>query len=330
MIAVTGGTGHLGNVLVRRLVEAGEKVKVLVAPFEDIRPLEGLNVEIMKGDVRDRNLIDEFCRGTKTVFHLAAVISIFGKKNLVYDVNVNGTKNVVESCLKHHSRLVYVSSVHAFAELPKGSLVDETVPIDPEKVTGSYAKSKAIATNLVLEATKKGLDAVVICPTGIIGPYDWRVSEMGNLLLLHLSGRLKIAVEGSFDFVDVRDVAHALLVASEKAKCGEIFIIAGTQITVRALVQMLDRIEPRCSVKLFLPTWLAYPVSCFTTLGRLFGRKVPFTPYAVFTLSRNYIYSHSKAAKELGYTPRPIEDSLRDAIMWFKSSFTPRVAHNAI
>lgn len=332
MIAVTGGTGHLGNVLVRRLIENGEKVRVLVAPFEDTKPLEGLNVEIMRGDVRDRNLIDEFCRGTKTVFHLAAVISIFGKKNLVYDVNVNGTKNVVESCLKYRSRLVYVSSVHAFAELPKGSFIDETVPIDPKRVTGAYAKSKAIATNLVLEATKRGLDAVVACPTGIVGPYDWRVSEMGNLLLLHLSGRLRISVEGGFDFVDVRDVADALMIASKKAKSSEIYIIGGTYITVRALIQLLDKIEPKHSVKLFLPVWLAYVVSCFTAIGRFLDKKIPFTPYAVFTLSRNYFYSHTKASRDLNYLPRPIEDSLKDALSWFKSSFklTPKTIPNAI
>lgn len=332
MIAVTGGTGHLGNVLVRRLVEAGEKVKVLVAPFEDTKPLEGLSVVITKGDVRDRNLIDEFCRGAKTVFHLAAVISIFGKKNLAYEVNVNGTKNVIESCLKYRSRLIYVSSVHAFAELPKGSFIDETVPIDPKRVTGAYAKSKAIATNLVLEATKKGLDAVVACPTGIVGPYDWRVSEMGNLLLLHLSGGLRVAVEGGFDFVDVRDVADALMIASKKAKSGEVYIIGGTYITVRALIQLLDRIEPKHSVKLFLPIWLAYIVSCFTAVRRLSGKKIPFTPYAVFTLSRNYFYSHAKASRDLNYVSRPIEDSLKDALSWFKSSFklTPKNIPNTI
>lgn len=322
MIVVTGATGHLGNVLVRKLIAMGERVRALVAPFEDTKPLEGLNVEIFKGDVRDSKVVDTLCEGAKVVFHLAAVISIFGKKRLVYDVNINGTKNVIEACLKNGARLVYVSSVHAFTELPKGSLIDESVPIDPKRVTGSYAKSKAIATNSVFEATKRGLDAVVICPTGIVGPYDWRVSEMGNLIMLHLRGRLKIAVEGSFDFVDVRDVAAALITASKKAKSGEIYIVGGTHITVKALVQLLCKIEPKRSVRIFLPTWLAYIVASFTSLANLFGKKNIFTPYAVYTLSRNYVYSHTKASKELGYTPRPIEDSLRDALEWFKSSYS--------
>ncbi|MGB9789601.1 NAD-dependent epimerase/dehydratase family protein [Thermotoga caldifontis] len=320
MIVVTGATGHLGNVLVRRLLQMNEKVRVLVAPSEDVKPIEGLNVEIFRADVRDSKAVERLCEGAQTVFHLAAVISIFGKKRLVYDVNVNGTKNIVEACLKNSTRLVYVSSVHAFAELSKGSLIDESVPIDPSRVTGCYAKSKAIATNLVLDAAKRGLDAVVVCPTGIIGPYDWRVSEMGNLFLLHLKGRLKVAVEGGFDFVDVRDVVEALVLAWKKAKSGEIFIVGGTHVTVKALIQMLQKIEPKRSVKIFLPIWLAYVVSAFTSLGHLFGRKVIFTPYAVYTLSRNYVYSHTKASKELGYTPRPIEDSLKDTIEWLKSS----------
>jgi len=332
MIAVTGATGHLGNVLVRKLISMGEEVRALVAPFEDTKPLEGLNVEIFKGDIRDRQTIERFCEGARTVFHLAAVISIFGRRKLVHDVNVNGTRNIVEACLKNNSKLVYVSSVHAFAELSKGSLIDETVPIDPAKVTGCYAKSKAIATNLVLEATKRGLDAVVICPTGMIGPYDWRISEMGNLLLLHLRGNLKVAVEGSFDFVDVRDVADALVSASKIAKSGEIYIVGGTHITVKALIQTLDKIEPKRSAKMFLPIWLAYIVSSFTSLAQLFGRKSIFTPYAVYTLSRNYVYSHTKASKELGYAPRPIEDSLKDALEWFRQAFhfESRTAMNTV
>lgn len=322
MILVTGATGHLGNVLVRLLISNQLKIRAMVAPFEDTRPLEGLNVEIVRGDIRDTEFVESACKGVEYVYHLAAVISILGKRKSLYDVNVGGTQNVIQSCMKNKvQRLIYVSSIHAFSEPKCGSLIDESVPIDPSRTVGDYARSKAIATLEVLKATKQGLDAVVVCPTGVVGPYDWRVSEMGNLLLLHSKNLLKVGVDGSFDFVDVRDVASLLTEACKRAKSGELFIASGEYITIRAFVQILSRIRPARSVNIFLPSYVAYPISLFTSLHYLLRKKKPLlTPYSVHTLSRNYVYSSQKAKKELGYNPRPLYDSLRDALKWFEEN----------
>ncbi|HOJ88183.1 MAG TPA: NAD-dependent epimerase/dehydratase family protein [Pseudothermotoga sp.] len=322
MILVTGSTGHLGNVLVRLLVASGQKVKAMVAPFEDAVPLEGLPVEVVRGDIRDQKFVEDSCKGVETVYHLAAVISILGKKKVVYDVNVGGTENVIYACKKNNvHRLVYVSSIHALCELKPGSLVDESVCIDPNKTVGDYAKSKAIATLEILKSAKQGLNAIVVCPTGIVGPYDWRVSEMGNLLLLYSRNLLKVGVEGSFDFVDVRDVANLLIQACGKASSGELFIASGQYTTIRAFIQMLQRIRPHRSVNVFLPRYVAYPVSLITSAYYLMKKKKPLlTPYSIHTLTRNYVYSHQKATIQLGYNPRPLVDSLRDAMQWFEDN----------
>ncbi|AEH50511.1 SDR family oxidoreductase [Pseudothermotoga thermarum] len=319
MILVTGATGHLGNVLVRLLVVSNKKVRVLVLPNEDLKPLEDLNVEIVRGDVRDFEAVNKACKNVEVVYHLAAVISIFGKSKLVYEVNVEGTKNVLRACMKNRvSRMLYVSSVHAFAELAKGSLIDENVPIDPKLVTGHYAKSKAMATQEVLKAVKEGFDAVLIFPTGIIGPYDWRLSEMGSLIVYFCGGMLKLAVGGGFDFVDVRDVAKAMILALEKADRGEKFILSGEYVTIRALIEMLERIVGKKPRVIFLPNWTAYLVAMAAIpYYKLKNQKPLLTFYSVFALSRGYIYSNQKARQKLDFSPMPVFESLKDAVDWF-------------
>ncbi len=322
MILVTGATGHLGNVLVRLLVASNQNVRAMVAPFEDTVPLEGLPVQIVRGDIRDYDFVRDASKDVEVVYHLAAVISILGRRKIVYDVNVTGTENVIRACTENKvHRLVYVSSIHAFCEPKVGSLIDESTPIDPQKTSGDYAKSKAIATLKVLESVKKGLDAVVVCPTGVVGPYDWRVSEMGNLLLLHSKNLLRVGICGSFDFVDVRDVADLLIKACNRAEKGELFIASGHYTTIRAFVQMLQKIRPSRSVNLFLPSYIAYPISLVASAYYLLKKKKPLlTPYSVHTLTRNYVYSHQKATEKLGYNPRPLFESLKDALQWFEDN----------
>jgi len=320
MILVTGATGHIGNVLVRSLLKKGYSVRAMVAPREDTLPLQNLDVEIVRGDIRDSEFVLNSCRNVEAVFHLAGVISILPtKKRLVYEVNVNGTNNVLRACERLRTcKLIYTSSIHAFAEPEPGATLDESTPIDPTKTSGIYGKSKAIATLNVLKAIKGGLNAVICCPTGVIGPYDFRISEMGNLILKYMQGKMKIAVDGCFDFVDVRDVASGLIEMFEKAPPGELFILSGHSITIRQLMELLHTITKQQRVKIFLKPALAYALSLLTSLYySLSKKKALFTPYSVHTLTRYYRYSHRKASHMLGYEPRPIVESLKDSISWF-------------
>jgi dihydroflavonol-4-reductase len=181
MWLVTGATGHIGNVLVRELLARGEKVRALILPNESREPLKGLSVEVVEGDVLDLDAVFESLRGVKGIFHLAGIISIMpGSNPTVRQVNVEGTKNILKAAKEKRIRkLVYTSSIHAIRRVETG-VVDECVPYDAENPYGEYDRSKAEATLEVLNAARSGLDATVVCPTGVIGPYDFRGSMMAT------------------------------------------------------------------------------------------------------------------------------------------------------
>ncbi len=323
MVVVTGATGHIGNVLVRELLLRGEKVRVVIPPFEDASCLDGLKVEIVEGDVcHIDSFIQAFERGD-VVYHLAGIISILsGKSEPLYQVNVEGTRNVIESCFKTKvQRLVYTSSIHAIKEPPHGIVIDETFPFDPDNVLGDYAKSKAQATLEVLNGVKQGLNAVIVCPTGVIGPYDYKISEMGQLIMDFTQRKLKAYVDGAYDFADVRDVATGLILACEKGCSGESYILSGEQITVRDLLLMLQEITGVKAPSLKIPAWLARTVGKIAPLYyRLTNTKPLFTTYSINVLASNSQISSAKARRELGYSTRPVKESVTDAVAWFREN----------
>ncbi len=323
MIVVTGATGHIGNVLVRELVTRGEEVRVLIPPAEDTAPLDGLPVEIVKGDVRRLDSLVHAFRGSDIVYHLAATITILSRKSrLLHEVNVMGTRNVVEACLKSSvRRLVYTSSIHAIAEPPHGTVIDETFPFDPKRTMGEYARSKAQSTLEVIEGVKRGLDAVIICPTGVIGPYDCRPSEMGQLMIDFAKRRLKAYIDGAYDFVDVRDVVNGHILASEKGHTGENYILSGEQITVHGLLTVLEELTGVKAPTFKVPASLARIIAPLTPIYYSLTRTQPlFTSYAVYVLASNSLTSHDKASRELGYSHRSSKESIVDAINWFKEN----------
>ena len=324
MILVTGATGHLGNVLVRKLVESEESVRVFVHPKDDLTPIEDLDVEIVWGDIRNLEDVENACERVDTVFHLAGIISILPWRNkLVEEVNVKGVENVLKAVKKHKvNRLIYTSSVHAFMEPEPGSLITEETPIDPRRTKGAYGKSKALATLKVMDAAKAGLDAVVVCPTGIIGPYDFKLSEMGRFFLNFLTSKLKYGVSGSFDFVDVRDVADGLIKAWKHGKSGQFYILGNRNVSIEEFLKILSELTGKKQSIKILGKNSAYIISFLLTIFQyIFGKKPIFTPYSVHTLTRNYTFSHAKACKELGYNPRPIENTIRDTLNWLMEFF---------
>ncbi len=320
MIVVTGATGHIGNVLVRRLVEEGVSVRAVVPPFEDASPIEGLPVEIVPGDVRDVGSLVMAFQGADAVFHLAGMISILpGIDERLYQVNVEGTRNVIEACFRTGvKRLVYVSSIHALREPPKGTIIDESAPFDPDNVLGYYARTKAMATLEVLEAVEEGLNAVVVCPTGVIGPYDYKLSEMGTMILRFLKRKLGAYVDGAYDFVDVRDVADGIILAYRYGRRGQSYILSGERITVREMLSVLEEASGVKAPSFRLPTWLSRLAGKIAVLyHRLSGATPLFTDYSIKVLSSNSEVSNEKARRELGFSPRSVRRSLADAVAWF-------------
>ena len=319
---VTGATGHIGNVLVRELVARGERVRALLFPGEDRRPLEGLAVEIVEGDVLDSNMLRRAMRGARRVFHLAGIISIMpGKQETMRQVNVEGTKNVIAACREAHvERLIYTSSIHAIAAAPEGQVIDESLPFDPNRAWGGYDKTKAEASRAVQHAVQEGLDAVIVCPTGVIGPHDYRGSMFGEFLMDCASPRPHMYIDGAYDFVDVRDVARGHILAAERGRCGEAYILSGGRITVRQIIEAVEDFTGRFRPKFKVPVWLVKTLSYFTPVWYRAAKRTPrFTPYSIHTVLSNSHISADKARRELGYKSRPLVQSIADAVAWMVS-----------
>jgi dihydroflavonol-4-reductase len=322
MILVTGATGHIGNVLVKKLLAQGRRVRILTLPADDLTPMEGLDVEIVEGDIRRPDLILPAFEGVDLVFHLAGIVSIMPGDELLYQVNVEGTRNVVAACLKTGvKRLVYTSSVHALKEAPHGKVIDESCGYHPESSRGGYDCSKALASLEVLEGVEKGLDAVIVCPSGVIGPCDYNISQMGQLFINYMQGKLKAYVDGAYDFVDVRDVAQGLILASRKGETGESYVLSGEKITVRDLLLLLGEITGVKPPSLKIPLWL---VKAAGRLAPLYYRgkntRPLFTTYSADVLTSNCDISSIKAREELGYSARPLRESIENSIAWFREN----------
>ena len=328
MLVVTGATGHIGNMLVRKLITTGKKVRAVVPPFDRPDSIKDLDVELVYADVRDMPALLSAFKGAEYVYHLAGIVSIgSGQSRLLNDVNVNGTKNVIDACMQIGvKRLLYVSSIHAFTEPPHGVPIIETKEFDPSTVLGYYAQSKAAATREVLQAVRtRDLDAVIVHPTGVIGPYDFNPSNMGQLILDYMNQQLYAYIDGAYDFVDVRDVAQGIILASDKGQVGENYILSGQQISIKQILTILEEETGIKAPRIKLPLWVAKMTAPAAELYYRLKNQTPlFTSYSISTLTSNSLTTHQKATRELGYTNRPIHASLRDAIQWFKANLLAR------
>ncbi len=320
MILVTGATGHIGNVLIRKLLDQGEKVRALVWRDEDTTPLKGLEVEQVTGDVLDPASLEPAMDGVETVYHLAGIISIMpGRNPFVWKVNVEGTRNVLEAArCADIRRLVYTSSIHAISRAPYGVAMDESLGFDQNNPYGDYDRSKAAASLEVQKAAFAGLDAVIVCPTGVIGPYDFRGSEMGEVIRSASEARTMFYVEGAYDFVDVRDVVDGLISANANGRQGESYILGGNRILVCDILEMVRSVTGKAFASFKMPFSLAEFAAKFTPYYYRWSKAKPrFTPYSLEVLQSNSNISHAKAACELGYQSRPAIETITDTVHWY-------------
>jgi dihydroflavonol-4-reductase len=322
MILVTGATGHVGNVLVRELLSRKERVRALVLPGENAPSLEGLDVERVEGNVLDPPSLERAMDGVGVVYHLAGVISILpGDEEKMRRVNVDGVRNVARAALGAGvGRLVHASSVHAFRRMPHGVTVDESVPFAPDSPAGAYDRTKAEGTLAVLDEVEQGLDAVIACPSGIIGPYDYLKSEMGQTILDFSRKKIHLLVDGAYDFVDVRDVAKGLTLAAEKGRTGQAYILSGAQVKLGQIRSTAQEIAGNHTPAIIVPFGLAGLVAGLAERFYRLTRTTPrFTSYALQTVRDNSAFSHAKARRELGYHPRPLRESIADTIAWWRA-----------
>jgi dihydroflavonol-4-reductase len=323
MDVVTGSNGSIGNVLVRELLKRGRTVRVFSRPTSDIKSLEGLEVEKVVGNIQDVDSLIKSFKGADIVYHLAAMISIMpGDRSLIRSINFEGTRNVVNACLRCGvKRLVYTSTIHALKEPPFGTVIDENMPFNPKNNRGEYDRSKALASLEVVKAAKNGLDSVLVCPTGVLGPYDFKISAISQTFIDFINKKLKFMVNGAYDFVDVRDVAVGHILAAEKGKAGENYILSGERVTMDEIMSMLEVITGVEASRLRVPIWMAKIAGVFTPIYYKLTNTTPrFTGYSISTLQSNSYISHGKASKELGYSPRTVKQSIKDTIKWFREN----------
>lgn len=318
LYAVTGAAGHLGNTLVRMLAAKGEEVRGLLLPGEQAEAYP--TVTYLTGDVRDRDSLRPLFAGARDqelyVLHTAGIIDIADTVSpQMQAVNVGGTANVLALCGEYEAkRLLYVSSVHAIPEGHPDQVLGEVDHFSPDQVKGGYAKTKAQATQLVLDAAAQGLDAVVVHPSGILGPYDRSHNHLVQLVNDYAAGHLSACVKGGYDFVDVRDVADGCLRALEQGRAGECYILSNRHYEVRQVLRMVRAITG-ARPAVMIPTWMAKAaLPCIRLHARITKHRPLYTKYSLYTLHSNDKFSHDKATRELGYLPRDLRETLRDML----------------
>lgn len=319
---VTGAAGHLGSCIVSKLLNEGCIVRGFIRPSE-LSPDSPLpsGLSFITGDICQPKSLEPLFQASFpcdfVLIHCAGLISIYGRHDKrIHAVNVAGTKNVADACMRHNvRRLVYISSVHAIPEQPSGQTIREIRRFIPGSVTGCYAKTKAEATQYILDRTERGLDAVVIHPSGIIGPGSNCMGSLMHMIISYSQKGMVLAVNGGYDFVDVRDVASGVIAAARDGRKGECYILSNRYVTLKELFSQLSALTGQRPPRLFLPMWIARCAAPFAQLHYRCWKKTPvFTPYALYTLTSNGIFSHEKADRDLGYHPRPLYETLRDTL----------------
>ena len=326
---VTGAAGFLDSNICSQLLERGERVRAFVLEGDKAAKFLPERVEVFYGNLCDKaSLLPFFSveQGVKTIcIHVASMVTVnpYYRKT-VLDVNVGGTENIVDMCLEHKEceKLVYVGSTGGIPELPHGEKIKEIAEVNLDKVEGWYSKSKAMATNNVFTAVKnRGLKACVVYPTGIFGPNDYAVSETTSTIIKILKGEMPIGIDGSFNLVDVRDLAAGCIAAADKGRIGEGYILGNDVIRFKDLNKILVQ-ETGCkSIKFFLPIFLAEMIAKrMEKKAEKTGEMPLMTTFSVYNLKRNNVFDYSKAINELGYRTRPMHQTLRDQIKWLKEN----------
>jgi len=317
-IAVTGASGYLGSCLCKTLKDKETLLKVLVHKNTD--EFAKMGAEIIFGDILDESTLTKLVEEADVVYHLAAALSI-GEKNkeLVREINVKGTLNIIGACQSQKvKKLVHFSSIKTLQQIDTNNPLDESASLVTDSPS-AYDSSKAEAERLVLAAAENGLDAVILNPTAIIGPYDAQPSYLGQALIRIYRNSLPMLVSGGYDFVDVRDVIEASIQAAATGRKGERYILSGNWMSLKDLSKEIERITGEKTTQFSVPVIVARAGLPFIQLHAKISGSVPlYTSEALDNIQfSNRNISNLKARTELGYNPRPIENTLSDTFEWF-------------
>ena len=322
---VTGAAGFLGGTVCRQLLERGDAVRAFILPNDPARKYVPDGVEIVEGDLSNLESLKPFFDipdgMDAVVLHIGSIVTTEPAYNQkVIDVNVGGTKNIIELCLATPAvkKLVYCSSTGAIPEQPKGTKIKEIDYFDETKVPGCYAMSKALASQEVLDAVHhRGLNACIVHPSGIMGPGDYAVSYTTSTLVQIIKGEMPAGIDGDFNLCDVRDLAQGVIGAADKGRCGECYILANAPVTFKEFTRMVTEESGGKKISFFMPIFAANIMgTVMEATSKITGKKPMMTTFNIYNLARNNDFDSSKAMEELGYTVRPYEETIHDQVQW--------------
>lgn len=329
---ITGANGFLGNNIVRLLEKNNEnEIRALVLPNDKIDALKGLKCEKFLGDVtkietlKDIFNIDESVKEKTNIYviHCASIVYLDSKYNeRVYQVNVEGTKNIIKKTKEINAKLIYVSSVHAIEEKLNHEVMDENASFDPNKIVGLYAKTKAETTRYVFNEVKNNnLNACVVFPSGLLGVNDFTNTNMTVLIKKILNEKVPLLTEGGYDFVDVRDVARGVINACTKGKKGEGYILSGEYVTIKKIADLVCEYGKAKPIKKVISINIVKNIACLFELYYRLRKTTPlFTRYSLYTLNANSNFTNAKAKKDLDYQTRNIKYTIKDLVNEIKSN----------
>jgi len=281
--------------------------------------LEGLDIEFFEGSVLDATGVGTAMEGAGVVYHLAAKIDLSPRKDpMMYATNVDGTRKIVDACLSRGLRLVHTSSHHALEREPLDQPLTEDKPLALNEKC-EYHRSKAIGETIVLDACQRGLDAVIVNPGSMIGPYDFEPSMIGAALIDMYFGRVPVLLDLLSDYVDVRDVANGMIAAAEKGRSGERYLLTGDVIPIMEMVALYGELTGAKVPTRALPLWVGWVLLPFALAGSAVTKRDPFITADILRASvSNEVVSRDKASRELGYEIRSLRESLTDAVAWYR------------
>lgn len=319
-VAVTGASGHVGTNLCRMLTDRGYSVRVLI--HKHTLGLENLNIDFVRGDVTSTDDLRRLCEGCAVVFHLAACISIRKRDQRCIAVNAGSCGSLLSAARSEGvRRIIHFSSIHAFSPEPSDEVLDETRRLELDSRV-SYNRSKAMGQQIMTEGSSEGPEVVVLNPTAILGPYDFQPSLLGNAVIRFYKGQNPSLIPGGYDWVDVRDVCLAAINAIDKGVPGESYLLAGSWKSLSEMAHTIEKLGGHKAPRLTLPWWLAQVGAVFLNMHATITGGIPlYTSMSLDTLKESHRnISSAKAARDLGYSSRPFEETMADTVQWFREN----------
>ena len=317
---VTGATGFLGWHVTRQLLDRGDSVRVLVRDPKRLRELDG--VEAVRGDLRDAESLSKAVQGCALVFHVAADYRLWSRDpNELYRSNVQGTRNVLNEARRAGvERVVYTSTVGCIG-VPEKGVGNENNPVSLDDMVGTYKRSKFLAEKVALEFAANGFPVVIVNPTAPIGDHDFKPTPTGRIVVDYLRRRMPAFMDTGLNVVDARDTAHGHLLACERGKAGERYILGCENMTLRQIFAVLERISGVKAPTVEIPYAAALLAGYFSTAWARVSGSEPRAPLEGVRMAKKKMFvTHEKARRELGFDPGPAEDALKRAAGWFQAN----------